>query len=165
MGARDLLADLAGSGFSIAAEGDKLVIRPWSKLTDDMRSALREAKPELLALLAPPERPQKLTPAELDLAHAEPWPEATCARVVARVSRFLRLGFNGADADDLAERQHLLDVQAEGRTLCVTCTHLAGHATAGWRCRQHRDAGVAAELPAALVTLPQRCAAFRERTR
>lgn len=44
MGARELLADLAAEGLSIAADGDSLVIRPASKLTDAMRVALREAK-------------------------------------------------------------------------------------------------------------------------
>lgn len=52
MGARNLLADLTGAGMSITAEGDRLVIRPASMLTDNMRAALRQAKPELLALLS-----------------------------------------------------------------------------------------------------------------
>ena len=51
MGARDLLVTLSGAGLSVAAEGDQLVIRPGSKLTEELRAALREAKPELLALL------------------------------------------------------------------------------------------------------------------
>ena len=44
MGARELLADLAGAGLSVIADGDRLVIRPASKLTDDMRAALRDLK-------------------------------------------------------------------------------------------------------------------------
>ena len=52
MGARDLLDDLASAGLSVTAAGDRLFIRPASKLTDPMRAALREAKPELLALLS-----------------------------------------------------------------------------------------------------------------
>ena len=65
MGAHDLLADLAGAGLSVTAEGDHLVIRPASRLTDPMRAALREAKLELLALLAvaAPEQPAT-TPAQ-----------------------------------------------------------------------------------------------------
>ena len=39
MGARDLLAELAGAGLSVRAEGERLVIRPASKLTDGMRAA------------------------------------------------------------------------------------------------------------------------------
>ena len=52
MGARDLLSSLAGAGLSVTAEAGRLVIWPASKLTDDMREALRAAKPELLALLS-----------------------------------------------------------------------------------------------------------------
>ena len=51
MGARDLLADAAEAGLTIAADGDHLVISPASRLTQTMRDALRQAKPELLALL------------------------------------------------------------------------------------------------------------------
>lgn len=52
MGARDLLADLADLGVSVTAHGDRLVIRPASLLSDDQRAELREAKAELLAILA-----------------------------------------------------------------------------------------------------------------
>lgn len=51
MGARELLADLADAGLSVTADGDRLLIRPASKLTYPLRVALRDAKPELLALL------------------------------------------------------------------------------------------------------------------
>ena len=54
MGARELLHDLAGAGLSVTADGEHLVIRPASKLTEPMRAALRSAKPELLALLSVP---------------------------------------------------------------------------------------------------------------
>src|SRR5262245_8328500 len=52
MSARELLAALASEGVSVAAEGDALVVRPGSRLTDDMRLRLRAAKGELLALLS-----------------------------------------------------------------------------------------------------------------
>ena len=52
MGSRDLLDDLTDAGFSIKADGENLVIRPASKLTDDIREALRTAKPELMRLLS-----------------------------------------------------------------------------------------------------------------
>lgn len=163
MGARDLLSDLADAGISIQIEGDRLVVRPASKITDDMRSALRAARADLLVLLKPqPMRLYRLTPAELDLAHAVPWDDAACARFAARLGRFLRLGFSGADADDLAKRLHLRDVQIDDRHLCVECQHLAGHVSAGWRCRTHRAAGVAADLPHDVVMRIQRCPTFEE---
>lgn len=49
MGARDLLTELAGLGVTVTALDGKLVIRPASKLTDDLRAALRAHKAELLA--------------------------------------------------------------------------------------------------------------------
>lgn len=57
MGARDLLAELADLGVTVTADGDKLVIRPASRLTDDLRAALRAHKAELLAAASsvPPE--------------------------------------------------------------------------------------------------------------
>ena len=54
MGAHDLLADLASAGLSIEAHDHRLVVRPASKLTDDLRARLRATKPELLALLLAP---------------------------------------------------------------------------------------------------------------
>lgn len=161
MGARELLHDLAGAGFSVEADGGKLVVRPASKLTDELRSELRAAKPELLRLLASTERTYWLTQAEADAAHAEPWNDTACARFAVRVGLFLRRGFNATDADDLAERLHLRDVQADDRVLCVECRHLAGRAGA-WRCGNARAADVGRDLPAALVTLPQRCPGFVE---
>ena len=50
MGARDLLHDLADAGLSVAVAGDKLVVRPAMLLTDTMRAALREFKPELIVV-------------------------------------------------------------------------------------------------------------------
>jgi len=52
MGAPDLLQYLRATGFSLTADGDCLVVRPAAKLTDDIRAALRQAKPELLVLLS-----------------------------------------------------------------------------------------------------------------
>jgi len=79
---------------------------------------------------------------------------------VARVSLFMRRGINATDADDLAERLHLRDVQGDGRVLCLECLHLAGRAAAGWRCGNTHTAGIAPDLPAAMVALPQRCKGF-----
>jgi len=152
MGARELLHELAGAGFSVEAAGDKLVIRPASKLTDELRAELRAAKPELLALL----QPYKLTQVEADAAHAEPWDDAAIGRFVTRVSLFLRRGVNATDADDLAERLHLRDLQGDDRRLCLECSHLSGR-----RCGNHVRAGLySAEVSRELATLPQRCPAF-----
>lgn len=130
MGARDLLDDLTRAGLTVTADAGRLLVRPASKLTDAQRQALRAAKADVLALLT---RPYGLTPTEGDRAHVEPWDDAVCLRFVARVATFMRCGFNATDADDLAERLHLRDVDADDRTACVECRHARGtrctHAT------------------------------------
>lgn len=45
------LAVLRQRGFTLWRDGDMLVIRPASLLTDDLRAILRELKPALLTLL------------------------------------------------------------------------------------------------------------------
>ena len=161
MGARELLLELADAGLRIEANGDKLFIRPASKVTDDMRVALREAKPALLALLSAPateprQRPYRLSAAEADAAHAEPWNDAVIARFVARVVLLMRRGFDATDADDLAERLHLRDAQGDGRTLCLECRHYRPG-----RCGNHRRAGLTvADVGRDLAAMLQRCPAF-----
>jgi hypothetical protein len=125
MGARDLLADLARVGLCVSADGDRLIVRPASKLTDDLRAALRQSKPELLAILASTQarRPNALSLEESDRAHAEPWNKAACDRFVERMSLFMRVGIDATDADDLAERLHLRDVDGDRRRMCIECRH------------------------------------------
>ncbi len=156
MGARDLLARAAEAGLDVTAAGDALVIRPAAKLTEGMRRALTQAKPELLALLAQRNRTYRLPPAEADAAHAQPWDEATIARFVARVGLFLRRGFNATGADDLAERLVLRDLQTDDRVCCAECVHFRPA-----RCGNHRGAGLlGAELGLDLAATLQRCPGF-----
>ncbi|MCC7151289.1 MAG: hypothetical protein IT501_04760 [Rubrivivax sp.] len=160
MGARELLHDLAGAGFSLEADGGKIVVRPASKLTADLRADLRAVKPELLRLLASSERPYALSQAEGDAAHAEPWDDAAIGRFEARVVLLRRRGFPDVSADDLAERLHLRDVQMDDRRLCLECIHLAGRAGA-WHCGNYRAAQVMRDVPGDLVARLQRCAGFQ----
>lgn len=108
---------------------------------------------------APESRPYRLSKADADAAHAEPWNDAACGRFAARVALFLRRGINATDADDLAEALHLRDMQADDRVLCVECRHLIGR-SGTWRCGSHRGAGVGRELPTTIAMQPQRCPAF-----
>jgi hypothetical protein len=171
MRAAELLHRVRAAGFVIEATDGKLVVAPWSKLPDEMRAALRAAKPELLHELASttppagadassrtPMRPYALTKADADRCHALPWDDAACARFVARVGLFLRHGFNAEDADDLAERLYLRDRDLDDRHLCIECRHCGGRAPA-WRCARPLASGIGPDL-GALVTLPQRCPAF-----
>lgn len=168
MGARELLASLVDKGLSVTADGDRLVIRPGSKLTDAMRTALHAAKPELLALLAATgataptsaplrDRPYKLAPAKADSAHAQPWDDAACARFVARVTLFLRRDVAAEDADDMAEQLHLRDVEGDERVMCLECLH---HRPS--RCGNHKAAGLGSpDVGSDLAALLQHCPGFR----
>lgn len=109
-----------------------------------------------------PDRPYRLSRAEGDAAHAEAWDDVAIARFVARVALLMRRGFDATDADDLAERLHLRDVQGDDRAICVECRNLAGRSGA-WHCGNHQAAGVGRDLPQALVTTMQRCAGFQSK--
>ena len=123
MGARDLLAELTGAGLSVAAEGDRLVIRPASKLTDSMRADLREAKPALLKLLSC-DRPHLLNAKAANDCHAGGWNDGEISRFEARKTMLQRRGLPGRDAEDLAERLTLRDRDSDDRRLCLECSWL-----------------------------------------
>lgn len=114
-----------------------------------------------LGMLRVPARPYALTRADADAAHRRAWDAPAIARFVVRVTRFLRLGFSGADADDLGERLHLRDVRDDDRHACVECSHLIGSVATGFRCKAHRDSGVGPEVPRTLLATLQRCPAAR----
>lgn len=102
-------------------------------------------------------RPYRLAQGAGDAAHAEPWDDAAIVQFQARAGRFLRMGFRAADADDLAERLHLRDVQADYRHLCIECSHYRRG-----RCGNHRAAGLtAAEVGRDLATMFQHCSGFQ----
>ena len=152
MGARELLSDLVIAGLSIKADGNSLVIRPASKLTDTMRSALREAKPELLALLRDVAR-------TLDLpgSAAVAWTDAEIARFTERRARLMRWGWPEAEAEKLADRLLRRDREPDDRVSCIDCTHY-------WpsRCGNHGHAGLQApDVGRDLASLLQRCPGFQ----
>lgn len=159
MGARELVAELSRAGVALVVDGDCLVIRPASKLTDNLRAAVRAAKPELLALLAAPPRPRphKLTNEQADRCHVHAWDDEACGRFAARVGRLLRLGFDATDADDLSERLHLRDIDGDDRVCCPECTHYRPG-----RCGNHQRAGLhSPELGRDAATMLQRCSGFQ----
>ena len=121
MGARELLADLAVKGVSVTADGDRLVVRPASKLTGTMLVALREAKSDLLALLSP----FRLTHEQGDRCHTSCWDDAEIAIFSARVRVLMRRGIGTDDADDLAERLTLRDREGDDQRICIECSQLS----------------------------------------
>ncbi len=58
MGAARLLADLNAAGFTLTADGERLLVAPADRLTDELRAAIRRYKPVLLAVA------QALTPGQ-----------------------------------------------------------------------------------------------------
>ncbi len=162
MGAIDVLQALAGEGVSISAVAGRLVVQPASKLTDDMREAIRASKPELVAMLTVPrtpprERPYALTRTQADTAHATSWDGACDARFTLRTGTFILAGFHVDDAEDLAERLHLRDVEGDDRKTCFEC----GHMDAGQRCRNSATVGMAsAHVGRAGAVLLRRCVGF-----
>ncbi len=165
MGARELLADLTAAGLSVAADGDRLVIRPASRLTDAMRATVRDVKADLLALLKPTEteaptaRIYRLTHQQADAAHAAEWGDPIIAAFTARRDALLRRGYGPDDADDLAERLALRDAEGDDRRMCVECSYLG---TTGRCGAAGRLSGVDRRLEP-VQTILQRCEAFRLR--
>ena len=107
-----------------------------------------------------PARPYGLSAAEADRCHAEAWDDVACARFVARVGRFEMLGIDTTDAEDLAERLHLRDLEGDDRRLCLECANLSGR-----RCGQWRQARLCcAAVPADLIQALQRCNGFKDTT-
>jgi TubC N-terminal docking domain len=144
--ARDLLADLIGTGFSLAADGDRLVIRPASKLTDDTRAALRAAKGELLSLLAEQPEPSSAS-----------WCDADIAAFLDRRARLLRWGWPEPDAEALAERLVKRDREHDDRVSCADCSNYRPG-----RCGNHRRADLhSPDVGRDLMATLQRCPGFQ----
>jgi hypothetical protein len=136
MGARDLLEGLASVGVKVTADGDRLVVRPASKLTDSLRAELLAAKPEVLALLT---------------AHAA---DSACTR-----ARLLRWGWSAAEADATTARLARRRLERDDR---VSCAAECAHYRPG-RCGNHRAAGLASpEVGRELAGLLQRCPGFKK---
>ena len=155
MGARDLLARLADSGVTVAADGDRLLIRPASKLTDDMRGELRALKPEVLALLSMPARKEQAGTGEAD--RKERPDTGDPARFEARRARLIRWGWPPDEAQAMAERLARRDLSDDDRVSCAECASYRPG-----RCGNHRRAGLfGPELGHDLAALLQRCPGFK----
>ncbi|MBX9793514.1 MAG: hypothetical protein K2Y02_04355 [Burkholderiaceae bacterium] len=154
MGARELLSDLAGAGLSVIAQGDRLVIQPASKLTDPMRAALRDAKPDLLALLR-----GVAGATEGRTLPAIGWTDADIARFLDRRARLMRWGWAESEAETLADRLVRRDREQDERVSCTDCRHYRPG-----RCGNHRRAGLnVADVGRDLASLLQRCPGWEAR--
>lgn len=121
----------------------------------DATPSLVQPVSRLAALAAPSDetqdlpRPYRLSREQADRAHLLPWSEAVIHLFLRRQDRLQRLGLGEGDAEDLAERLHLRDVDLDDRSVCVEC----GHARDLSRC------SASAGTPAATAQL-HRCGAF-----
>lgn len=105
------------------------VANPASRLVDGAAVTAVEAvgRPgvsQLAALAADASRSRPYAPLRDDLAaaHAAPWDDAAIARFEARQTAFLRRGYIEDDADDLALRLHVRDVDGDDRRACIECS-------------------------------------------
>lgn len=69
-------------------------------------------------------RPRRLTKHEADAAHAEPWSEPVIAGFTARVQSLARRGLGQEDAEHVAERLYLRDLEGDARRCCWECSHM-----------------------------------------
>ena len=141
--------------------------------------ATEPTKPGFVGFVAPGMAPMQKTGADSPAANdpapdpdrwAWPHSQAMTGREIdtftARLHHFTRRGLAEPDAERLADKLVMRDREADDRRLCLECVHLAGHAGT-WGCRNWQRAGVAtkardAQLSAALVNQPQRCAGFKD---
>lgn len=185
MAAAELLADLIGAGFEVSGDGDRLMIRPASRLTDEQRAAIRRDKLALLGLLTVTpivdagvaagaggeSRPSAATAATAVLPAAPPAAADPVAGMLAAIQirtarrdRLICCGWPEAEADEV------LDWLARGggrggsddRRCCVfDCAHYRPG-----RCGNWRRAGLGSPGPGRdLAVMPQRCPGFREAER
>lgn len=106
----------------------------------------------------PPARPYRLTLDQADRAHAVAWTEVEILRFRHRQFRLQRLKFSPADAEDLAERLHLRDIDDDDRVACIECRHLRRGC-----CYRDETAQIHSEtLPVAFTATLQRCRGFSE---
>lgn len=92
-----LVADLQGRGVTLEPRGDKLAVRPVSRVTAEELARLRQHKAEVLRLLETPALPApRIRPG----AYGYPWPDTLPGLGPRRVVAFSRC----ADCPDPAPR-------------------------------------------------------------
>ena len=132
----------------------------------------KTAKKSVLSVLAVPAlcictdfeakpRAHAMSEDDSDRAHAVPWNEVEIGRFVGRVMLSMAHGISAPDADDLAERLHLRDVDRpsgyDDRVMCVECAHYRPRRTDD--CSNHGAAGARLRGPH-IATMLQRCPGF-----
>lgn len=83
MEATSLLLSLQTAGFRVSRNGDKLIVAPRDRLTDELRSAIRQGKNQLLSVLAAAPTIESPTRA----SDADPWPDCAAMSPIQESAR------------------------------------------------------------------------------
>lgn len=173
MGARDLLAELAGAGVTVRLDGERLIVSPREMLTDDLRATLKTNKAALIAELQGgvgiPTGPVPGSPQHDDRpGPPEDWPapEAPADDAPPEPPRerpaiwrkLIALGLDEDRADRLTAWIGIRDIEGDEHRLCVECRHFRQR---GKICRHPHLIEIQAPRELGpLATMPQRCMGF-----
>jgi hypothetical protein len=155
MGAPDLLRHLRDSGLQLSVAGDLLTVTPRDRLTDEMRQAIREFKPALLALLAGAKPEPTQSPYWPNTQHAN---DTELDTMQARLMLFTRRGMDDTEADQLADKLLKVDREQSGQVTCHLCQHFNPRRKT---CGNFRSAGVGQEVGSDLAAMLQRCPGYK----
>jgi len=145
VGACDLLQHLEAQGFRLSADGDKVIVRPAGRLTDDIRNAIRCERTAILAALAKRQGTEAA------------WADAEVTSLSERKSRLMRWGWSEFDAEVLAARPVSRARDIDQLVRCIDCMHYRPG-----RCSNFRRADLSGdEVGRELASLPQRCTGFQ----
>jgi hypothetical protein len=122
MGAAEVMEGLRSAGFTLKADGDRLIVFPGGKLSDPDRHAIRAHKSELLALLSMASEPIEPPSRPADRISGTDTQDDTAAR--PRLARMARLGWTEARAQATADRLRTRDSEGDDRRMCLECSHL-----------------------------------------
>lgn len=111
---RDLLQHLRGEGFTVRADGEKLLISPASRLDADLRDRVRDAKPELQAALRREQVERLLDLAPVDPEMGRPGLPADEPATASQVERLRELASHDAFAEKRPRVREIVEEAVEG---------------------------------------------------
>lgn len=134
---------LIEAGFVLEViDGGRLGVTPAAKLTPELRTFIRDHKPEILASLTaeaandgPPPLPgADLGPDRACWPHGPAMSSAEIGHMVHRLALFDGRGLTVPEAERLADKLVLRDREEGDRTSCAECHRLDGWSPKTWRC-------------------------------
>lgn len=149
------------AGLTLRADGDRLIVRPATRLTPLLRQLIVAKKPEILNAVRRVEpdaaEPGRRAP-PVDISPVA-WTDGDIASFLDRRARLLRWGWSEADAEALAERLVIKDRERDERVSCAYCRHYRGAL-----CTNHKAAGLGGrDVGRSFAEILQRCPGFGSR--